>query len=402
MNKSERVALLLKKYSTISKAEVQPYDICPTRIPELNALLPGGFPRGKVCLTYGSPASGKSTTAVQVIADMQKTDPNHVTLLIPSERGDDLKYYADLGLSLDDGRTLIMKKKHYILEEVLEEVQNILNDPDAGGTLVDSILIDSWDGLIGYKEMFTPDGKEKEATKDSVAVKAAGAAKMWKRIKGLIADQNILFLIIAQVRTKGLGGYIVTEGYTGGFALAHNVDVVVAQNLKGLVREKVDGRDTIVGQTVKITLEKTKVNANAHKSAEVIYRYGKAWDQVEGIWNIAVALNLIQKTGGWYEYVGFPANATGVRKVQGEANAKAFFEENPEELDALNKLVSYIETNAPVTEEDIKRVYDSLVQHEETPEQQFAIEEETLDEPTQTEQQTEVRKRRGRPANKAQ
>ncbi len=310
-------------------------------------------------MLYGSPSSGKSTVAVETIADEQKRDKNHVCLLIPAERGEDLQYYNNLGMDMH--RVIIMKKPQYILEEVMQFIEDVLEQE-----LVDSVLVDSWDGLIGYKELYTPDGKRKEATRDTVAAKAAGGSKTWKRIKGYIADRDVLFLVICQVRTKGLGSYIVTEGFAGGFALEHNLDLAAHMNLAKLYREKIDGKDVVTGQVVRIKIAKSKVNGNVHQQTEVIYKFGNSWDQVEGLWNLALNSGLVIKTGGWYEYPGFPTNKSGARKIQGESAAKDFFQDdfartklqaaidyldaNPRStLDEVSKHVTFIEANIEST-----------------------------------------------------
>jgi recombination protein RecA len=344
--REERIKALLGM-DGMHQANVVNYNVCPTRIPELNALLPGGFVRGKVNMLFGSPSSGKSTTAVETIADEQKRDKDHVCLLIPAERGEDLPYYRNLGLDMN--RTIIMKKPQYILEDVMQFIEEVLEQE-----LVDSVLVDSWDGLIGYKELYTPDGKRKEATRDTVAAKAAGGSKTWKRIKGYIADRDVLFLVICQVRTKGLGSYIVTEGFAGGHALEHNLDLAAHMNLAKLHREKIDGKDVVTGQVIRIKIAKSKVNGNVHQQAEVIYKFGNSWDQVEGLWNVAVNSGLIIKTGGWYEYPGFPANKSGARKIQGEVSAKDFFQDE-NVRSKLQEAIDYMDANPQSSLDDICR-----------------------------------------------
>ena len=344
LTREERMLLLQKNNKSIIQAKVEPYQVCPTAIPELNALLPGGFVKGKVCLLYGSPSAGKSTTSVGVIALEMKKDKDHICLLVPSERGDDLAYYSKLGMDMN--RTQVMMKEEYILEDVLEEIRLALKDG-----LVDSVLIDSWDMLMGFKEMYDPKGVEKDVTKDTVMVKAAGSSKMWKRLKSHIADNKTLFLIVCQLRTK-MGMYGASEKFSGGFALEHSIDIGVKMSFVGLHKTKVEGRDEIDGQNVRISLDKSKVNGNAYKSVEVTFIRNKGWDKVTGLWNVAVASNLIAKTGGWYSYRGFPMNKAGDHKLQGEAKAKGFFD-TESEFKILTQMVDFIQANENCTEETL-------------------------------------------------
>jgi len=131
---------------------------------------------------------------------MQK-DPDMNFVLIPSERGEDLDYYQQLGLDLD--RTSLIEKDQYIMEEVIEQIEQILAVADKHN--IKCIMIDSWDGLIPNQMLYDTQGNRKASTKQTVGAAAKVASEKLKTLKGLIGSKDILFLVVCQVRTGGIG-----------------------------------------------------------------------------------------------------------------------------------------------------------------------------------------------------
>ena len=87
--------------------------------------------------------------------------------------------------------------------EVMEQRETLLKNAEKLG--IKSVLIDSWDGMLSYKQLYDSEGNRKEITKETVAVKAAAGARLIPLIKGLVGSKKMLFLIICQVRTGGIG-----------------------------------------------------------------------------------------------------------------------------------------------------------------------------------------------------
>jgi RecA/RadA recombinase len=355
LSTKERIARLQKM--GLIKAESSEYDIVPTRVSELNELLPGGYPKGKMHVVYGKKSLGKTTTIIQAISDEMVKDKDHISLLIPSEVGEDLGYYEKLGMPISEGRVLVMERDQYILEEVLVDIENYLKDPESGECLVNSILIDSWDGFLGNKQLYTPDGKRKEATRGSVGAKAAGASEKLPLIKPLAGRNNVLFMVICQTRVQGLGGYMPKDGFSGGNALEHYADTVTALTSAGAIKKVVDGRTNIIGQSVRFTLEKSKVNDNAHQSVTSDYVFKEGWDKVGGAFTAAVSMGIIKKGGaGYHTYAGYPLAGKGKTadtKLHGADKSKDFFKD-PVQLDILIRIIDQVqERDDLLTDEDL-------------------------------------------------
>jgi RecA/RadA recombinase len=342
----------LEKELGLEPATLHKKKVAATTIPELNnELLPGGFAYGKLNLVFGEPSTGKTTLLIQTIAEEMKKDPDMQFVLIPSERGEDMSYYEQLGLDLS--RTWVIKKDQYIMEEVIEQVENILVNADKYN--IKAILIDSWDGLIPNQRLYDTQGNRKEATKQTVAVGAKVASEKLPNIKGLIGTKDILFLVVCQVRQGGLGAYVQFKTFSGGNALIHNSDIVLMTEMAGFVRKKVDGKDITVGHNVKYTLKKTKLNSNAHKVIEVPYHYKDGWDTFKGIWVEALNIGAIEKLGGgWYECDLFPEQgAKDLRRIRGEDAAIAFFREDESRIEQLQtKIATSSKTSAPRVQTD--------------------------------------------------
>lgn len=322
----------------LTRAVRKAYDVAPSRITELNSLLPGGFVYGKWNLVYGMPSAGKTTTTIQAIADAQAKDPEHHCVLVPAEKGEDLAYYENMGLDLS--RTYIVDLDQYFIEDVFEKLENILKNSKELN--IKSVVIDSWDGMLSHKQLYDAKGNRKAITQETVAVKAAAAARLIPIVKGYTGSKNILFMIICQVRTGGIGGYMTFEKFAGGNALEHNTDIAVYMGINGSIKEKVDDHDVQVGNEIKIVLKKTKVNANAHKGVVVPFIFESGWDSFRAIWVQAQEKGIVQKLGGGYFQCDlFPEEGKKKeRKIRGEKLAIEFFKSDPKMVDQLTQLIS--------------------------------------------------------------
>ena len=339
-----KMEFLLGKQNT-KKAVATPTEVAPAPIGEVNDLLSGGFPYGKVSLIYGEPSTGKTTMAVQVVAAAMKKDPNHVCYLIPAERSENMEYYESLGLDLS--RCAIMEQDVYFLEDVFQSIEDVLEDPFKAP---DSIIIDSWDGMLSKKQMYTKDGSKKDMTEETVATKAAAGSRLWPRIKGLIGTRNTLFLALAQIRTSGIGGQTTFKTMSGGYALIHNSQLIISCEMKGLVRETSGNDTTVVGNEIKFTLKKSKVNTKTHQHHTVIYNFENSWDELQGLWVQALGCSAIEKrAGGWFCSPIFPltGKTNPENKIRGEKATREFLR-TPENTKALEKLVEAIRKQGKV------------------------------------------------------
>lgn len=349
----EKLAKLAKL--GIGLANAKPLEVMPTRVREFNDLLPGGFPYGKVTLVYGPNASHKTSVMVESIGMAQEADPEHYCLFVPAERGDDMNYYRDhLGLNLD--QTIVVEpdeEGYYMMEYTLEKIEKAMRD---SGGLIKSVILDSWDALVANKEVYDAQGTEKAVTKETVGAKAAVASKMWRKLKPMIDKYNVMFGIICQARTKGLGGYVVTEGFSGGKALEHNADLVVSQRSVKQVKKVISGQTVTTGHTIQFELKKIRVGGksqNLYKKLDVDNEFGEGWDMVSGLFDTAIGRGLIIKGGGgWYTFPGFPHNAKGIPKLRGEDAAKSWFSDEESNLDLLGEMIDLFDSRGIEIEED--------------------------------------------------
>lgn len=323
--------------------------VAATRVPALNELLPGGMVYGKWNLFFGQPSSGKTTICVQTVADAMAADPEHKCVLIPAEKGEDLQYYERMGLDLS--RTYVIEKDQYIMEEVMEQLENIMKNAESLG--IKSVIIDSWDGMLSYKQLYDSQGNRKDAVKETVAVKAAAGARLIPLIKGLTSSKKILFLIICQVRTKGIGGYTTYEGFAGGLALEHNTDVAVYMSISGKIVGDVDGNEQQIGNKVKFVLKKTKVNNKAHQWFEIPYTFEDGWDTFRSLWTTALEMGIIVNLGaGYFACDLYPEEGKKQEhKIRGEKKAIGFFQNDPTMIAKLQELVDQHEPTEQSSQE---------------------------------------------------
>jgi len=327
----------------LTPAKSKGMEVAPTRIAELNSLLPGGYVYGKMNLVFGAPSSGKTTHIVETIADEMKKDKKMQFVLIPSERSEDLDYYKNnLGLPLD--RTHLHMPEQFIFEEVMEKVEDILKVSHEHN--IKAILIDSWDGLLANKQIYDTQGNRKKATKETVGAKAKAASDKFPLIKGLIADKKILFMVICQIRTGGIGGYTTFKTFAGGNALEHYSDIIVFQDIAGMIKKTINNREQVIGHETKFVLKKSKVNNNTHKGIQIPYYYDESWDNFLGTWIEAQHTGVVVKHGGgWFECSLFPPAGSKMQpRIRGEDNARAFFKD-PDQVKAIQDLIDKVKSN---------------------------------------------------------
>src|SRR5579864_288363 len=290
------------------------------------ALGVGGFPRGRVIEVFGPESSGKTTIALQVIAQAQKAGGS--AAFIDAEHALDPTYARKLGVDVDN---LIVSQPDYG-EQALEITSALVN---SGG--LDVVVIDSVAALVPKAEL------EGEMGDSHMGLHARLMSQALRKLTGVVARTNTLLVFINQIREKIGVMFGNPETTTGGRALKFYSSVRVEVRRMAAIK---DG-DNIVGNRTKIKVVKNKVAA-PFREAEVDILYGEGVSREGDLLDLGVTQELVEKSGSWFSYAG-------ERIGQGRENARAYLIANPqirEQLDAAlrNKLgfntVSDVEVTA--------------------------------------------------------
>jgi recombination protein RecA len=265
------------------------------------ALGVGGLPRGRVVEIFGPESSGKTTIALQVIAEAQKLGGE--AGFIDAEHALDPAYARRLGVKVDD---LLVSQPDYG-EQALEITGALV----ASGA-VDVVVVDSVAALVPKAEL---DG---EMGDSHMGLHARLMSQALRKLTGVVARTNTCLIFINQIREKIGVMFGSPETTTGGRALKFYASVRLDIRRIGAIK---DG-DSPIGNRTRVKVVKNKV-ASPFREAEFDILYGEGISREGDLVDVGAAQNLVEKSGAWYSY-------RGERIGQGRDNARLFLKEHPE------------------------------------------------------------------------
>lgn len=286
----------------LGTAEAENIPVVPTGALSLDiALGVGGFPKGRMTEIYGPESSGKTTLALHVVAEAQKA--GGTAAFIDAEHALDTAYAERLGVKVDD---LLVSQPDFG-EQALEIAEILIR---SGG--VDVIVIDSVAALVPRAEI---DGNVGDS---HVGLQARLMSQAMRKFTGVLSRSNTILIFINQIRMKIGVMFGNPETTTGGNALKFYSSLRLDIRRIGQLK---DGQD-IIGNRTKVKVVKNKV-APPFKIAEFDIVYGEGISKVGDMLDLAVELEIVEKSGSWYSYME-------ERIGQGRENAKRFLSDQPE------------------------------------------------------------------------
>ena len=265
------------------------------------ALGVGGFPRGRIIEIFGPESSGKTTIALQVIAEAQKR--GGMAAFVDVEHALDPIYARKLGVDIDN---LLVSQPDYA-EQALE-ITNLLI---ASGS-IDVLVVDSVAALVPKAEL---DGEMGDAF---VGIQARLMSQAMRKLTGVVSKSNTCLIFINQIREKIGVMFGSPETTSGGRALKFYSSVRADIRRIGAIK---DG-ETVTGNRTKVKIVKNKV-ASPFREAEFDIMYGEGVSKEGDLLDLGVANNLIEKSGSWYSF-------RGERIGQGRETARTFLRDNPD------------------------------------------------------------------------
>lgn len=261
----------------------------------------GGVPRGRVVEIYGPEASGKTTLALQVVAQAQATGGN--AAFVDAEHALDPRYARNLGVDLDN--LLVSQPDHG--EQALEIVEVLVR---SGG--VDVVVVDSVAALVPRTEI------EGEMGDAQVGLQARLMSQALRKLTGVVAKSHTCLIFINQLREKIGVMFGSPETTTGGRALKFYSSIRIDIRRIGAIK---DG-DRVVGGRTRVKVVKNKL-APPFCQAEFDVMYGEGISREGDLLDLAVEKEMIEKSGTWFSYAG-------ERLGQGRENVKRLLKEKPE------------------------------------------------------------------------
>ena len=274
----------------------------------------GGLPRGRVVEIYGPESSGKTTLALQAIAEAQKG--GGTAAFVDAEHALDPVYAKKLGVNIDE---LIVSQPD-TGEQALEIVDTLVRS-----NAIDVLVVDSVAALVPRAEI------EGEMGDSHVGLQARLMSQSLRKLTGSISRSRCLVIFINQLRMKIGVMYGNPETTTGGNALKFYASVRLDIRRTGQIKE----RDDIIGNTTRVKVVKNKV-APPFKQVEFDIMYGEGVSKIGEILDLGVKAGVVEKSGAWFSH-------DSVRIGQGRENAKKYLKDNPE---VAAKIETIIRDNA--------------------------------------------------------
>ncbi len=261
----------------------------------------GGLPRGRVIEIYGPESSGKTTLALQTIAEAQKK--GGVCAFIDAEHALDPIYARKLGVQLDE----LLISQPDTGEQALEICDTLVRS-----SAVDVLVIDSVAALTPKAEL---DGEMGDSLP---GLQARLMSQALRKLTASISKSNTMVIFINQIRMKIGVMFGSPETTTGGNALKFYASVRLDIRRIGAIKD----REEVVGNQTRVKVVKNKV-APPFKQIEFDIMYGEGISKTGELVDLGVKAGIVEKSGSWFSY-----NST--RIGQGRENAKIFLRDNPE------------------------------------------------------------------------
>jgi recombination protein RecA len=270
----------------------------------------GGMPRGRVIEIFGPESSGKTTLALQVIAEAQKT--GGMAAFVDAEHALDAQYARKLGVDLEN--LLVSQPDNG--EQALEIVEVLVR---SGG--VDVVVVDSVAALVPRAEI------EGEMGEAQMGLQARLMSQALRKLTGIVSKSKTCLIFINQLREKIGVMFGNPETTTGGRALKFYASVRVDIRRIGAIK---DG-DTVVGGRTRVKIVKNKV-APPFREAEFDVMYGEGISREGDLLDLAVDRKIVEKSGTWFAF-------SGERLGQGRENVKQFLKDNPDTFRSIEAKV---------------------------------------------------------------
>src|ERR687890_845450 len=274
------------------------------------ALGVGGVPRGRVVEIFGPESSGKTTLALQVIAQAQKL--GGMAAFVDAEHALDSQYAVKLGVDLEN--LLVSQPDNG--GQALEIVEVLVRSG-----AVDVVVVDSVAALVPRAEI------EGEMGEAQMGLQARLMSQALRKLTGIVSKSKTCLIFINQLREKIGVMFGNPETTTGGRALKFYASVRVDIRRIGAIK---DG-DVVVGGRTRVKIVKNKV-APPFREAEFDVMYGEGISREGDLLDQAVEKKIVEKSGTWFSY-------NGERLGQGRENVKAFLKENPSIRQAIEDRV---------------------------------------------------------------
>jgi recombination protein RecA len=270
----------------------------------------GGLPRGRIVEIYGPESSGKTTLALHVIAEAQKS--GGTCAFVDAEHALDPAYAKKLGVNIDE----LLISQPDAGEQALEIADTLVRSG-----AIDVLVVDSVAALVPRAEL------EGEMGDSHVGLQARLMSQALRKLTGSISRSRCMVIFINQIRLKIGVMFGNPETTTGGNALKFYASVRLDIRRIGAIKEK----EAVIGNQTRVKVVKNKM-APPFKVVEFDIMYGEGVSKRGELIDLGVQAGVVEKSGSWFSY-------DGQRIGQGRENAKGHLRDNPAVADSIERQI---------------------------------------------------------------
>lgn len=331
---------LMKDMNKKSKEEVVKFGITeynfkriPFTSPRMNFITFGGLPVGKLVEFFGEEHGGKTTTALDVVANYQQLDDARKVLYVDAENTLDVEWSRKLGVDVDN--MLIFKPTSHSAEEIFQFILDAIDTGEIGLVILDSIGV-----MVSAQAM---DKSLEEKTYAGISQSLTGFSG---KAEMACQKHRCTLIGINQIRDDlgaMWGGAIKTPG---GRAWKHACAARFQFSRGSFIDDKGNeikrSSESPAGNIVLVSMQKNKTCPPTRRTGFYTINYEFGVDYLKDLVELAIKYGVIEKNGGWFNLVN-PETGEQIDKIQGQANVNEYLE-NPENEEVLSMIEQYIDS----------------------------------------------------------
>lgn len=305
------------------------YERIPFTSPRMNYMTYGGIAEGRLIEFFGENHGGKTTTALDIVANFQNKYPDREVLYVDAENTLDVVWATKIGVNVD--KLYILQPMSQSAEEIFEMVKNAVETGEVGLWVIDSL------GALMSQQEFDKSLEEKTYGGISMAL-----TKFSKKIEQLNHKYNCTGIGINQMRANinsPYGGYTTPGGENWKFMCSTRIEFRMGKYFDDKGNELTRSAENPAGNFVMASIVKNKTAPPSRRIGQYRIRYDSGIDYFADLVDVALLYNIIDKRGAWYSIVDIETGEVLRDKMQGIQNVYAAFEEDADLLQRMEDMI---------------------------------------------------------------
>ena len=313
------------------------YTRIPFTSPRMNYCTFGGIPVGKITEFYGEEHGGKTTTALDIVANYQQMEDAKDVLYIDAENSLNIEWARKIGVDID--RIYILQPKEQSAEDIFTIICDAVESGETGLWVLDSIGV-----LLSKQEL------DKEIDEKTYGGISLPLTRFGKKIVGLMPRYNCTGIAINQLRDDMNSQWGGTKT-PGGRAWKHYCSVRLEFRRGKFIDDKgkelTRSADTPAGNLVMMSMTKNKSCPPTRRIGQYTIMYESGIDYLRDLVDVAILYEIIDKNGAWFTILDPDTGEILKEKIQGQDNVYKFLDENDNVLERVEKMVEE-HSNLPI------------------------------------------------------